>query len=284
MTQRMLIRRIRAAKTESGRTVAHLFTNSRQRYPELVLFELSDLLTVGIDPDTLTQDDTTCRFWAHYEISDKQNSAGNPYRNVLHLEAIDAPASTTSTDTTAILDELRNITNQLERLHATMALIAPQAAPQIQAAGDQPHDLAAAIHAAAANNPNHIAHNLTKKPNGDAPKNDAAEHFFTQCTVAQADGVPRDIIDDVTEFVNSGGYVLATACMAAEVRRRPNADYDYRRALVARMREIMAHPLVTTKTITHNLPEGWEWLSTAAEIKRAGIALASQIEEEGGQV
>jgi hypothetical protein len=48
-------------------------------------------------------------FWAIYELSDKVNKAGNPYKDVIALEAIDKPATTTSADNSALLAELRAI-------------------------------------------------------------------------------------------------------------------------------------------------------------------------------
>lgn len=112
MTERMMITKlIRVTETR-----ADLFTKGR-KWPDLKLFDISDLLDVGIDPTILElHKEAPCRFWAHWELSEKLNSEGNPYKNVVALEAIDKPATSTSTDNSAILTELRAIKTLLLQL------------------------------------------------------------------------------------------------------------------------------------------------------------------------
>jgi hypothetical protein len=94
-------------RTEPNR--AELYAKGH-KWPDLRLFDLADLLDVGIRPEELQlHAETPCRFWAHYELSEKLNAAGNPYKDVIALEPVDKPATTTSTDTSPILAELRAI-------------------------------------------------------------------------------------------------------------------------------------------------------------------------------
>lgn len=108
MTEKLRITRVRRGRTKSGKIVAELRTaNTRLEYPELILFDLDALRQVGIDPNQLTEEDVYCQFFANYELSEKLTSNGTPYRDIVSLEAIDAPASVTSTDNSALLGELR---------------------------------------------------------------------------------------------------------------------------------------------------------------------------------
>lgn len=110
MTERVRITRARAAKARSGKDVVELFSHdTRLEYPALYLFDFSLLPNVGIQPDELTADPVHCNFWGLYVLSNKLNTHGNPYKNVIALEPIDAPATSTSTDTSAIVAELRAI-------------------------------------------------------------------------------------------------------------------------------------------------------------------------------
>ena len=112
MAERMLITKL--VRTEPTR--ADLYAKGHQ-WPDLKLFDLSDLLDVGIEPAGLEiGEEVPCRFWAIYELSDKLNKAGNPYKDVIALERVDGPATATSTDTSALLEELRAIRALLERV------------------------------------------------------------------------------------------------------------------------------------------------------------------------
>jgi hypothetical protein len=112
MAERMLITKL--VRTEPTR--ADLYAKGHQ-WPDLKLFELSDLLEVGIDPGGLEiGEEVPCRFWAIYELSEKLNQAGNPYKDVIALERVDALATATSTDTSALLEELRAIRALLEQV------------------------------------------------------------------------------------------------------------------------------------------------------------------------
>lgn len=87
------------------------------RYPDLRLFDLSDLAEVGVDYANLAEGaETPARFWAAYELSDKLNKRGNPYKDIVALEPIGAPATTTSADNSALLAELRAVRALLQAL------------------------------------------------------------------------------------------------------------------------------------------------------------------------
>ncbi|MBN1936256.1 MAG: hypothetical protein JW934_16425 [Anaerolineae bacterium] len=109
--KRMIIAKVVRSDTKNGKPVAELYSdNLRFEYPELQLFDLSQLLLVGIDPNAL-QDGVEhwCRFDAWYVESDKLNKNGNPYKDVVRLEPIALPGADD-----AIVDEIRD-------LHTTVA-------------------------------------------------------------------------------------------------------------------------------------------------------------------
>ena len=125
MAERMLITKL----VRTAQTRAELYARGHQ-WPDLKLFDLSDLLEVGIDPNQLPiGQEEPCRFWAIYELSEKLNKAGNPYKDVIALERVDGPATTTSTDTTALLSELRAIRELLEAMAVAQGLLAPTTPP-----------------------------------------------------------------------------------------------------------------------------------------------------------
>jgi len=112
MTERMLITKL----IRIDETRADLYARGHQ-YKDLTLFDLSDLALAGINYDSLPiGKETPCRFWAHYELSDKLNQAGNPYKDIITLEPVDMPATATSVDTSALLGELRAIKALLAHL------------------------------------------------------------------------------------------------------------------------------------------------------------------------
>jgi hypothetical protein len=123
MAERMLITKL----VRTDQTRADLYARGHQ-WPDLKLFDLSDLIEVGLDANALPiGQEVPCRFWAIYELSDKLNKAGNPYKDVIALERMDGPATTTSTDTSALLVELRAIRELLEAIARAQGLQAPAA-------------------------------------------------------------------------------------------------------------------------------------------------------------
>jgi len=87
------------------------------KFRDTLLFDVSDLMEVGIDPNELeVGQELAVRFWALYELSDRTNKSGNPYKDILALEPTDKPATSTSVDQSAVLEELRAIRVLLQRL------------------------------------------------------------------------------------------------------------------------------------------------------------------------
>lgn len=79
---RMLI--VKLKRTDE--TQAELFAKGH-RYPDLKLFDISELATVGIDFAELPiGQELPCRFFAVWQASTKLNSEGNPYKDVCWLE------------------------------------------------------------------------------------------------------------------------------------------------------------------------------------------------------
>jgi hypothetical protein len=126
MAERILITKVK--RTDATR--AELYGKGHQ-YADLRLFDLSELSTVGIDPAALPiGQEQPARFWAIYELSDKVNKAGNPYKDVIALEAIDKPATTTSADNSALLAELRAIRKLLTTMAEAQGLAVSQVPPE----------------------------------------------------------------------------------------------------------------------------------------------------------
>lgn len=115
--QRILIGSVELDKTRGGKSVANLYsTDTRLQFPALRLFDLSALEMVGLDPNEMGAERVHRRFWAYYTQSEKANAQGNAYKDVEYLEPLDHLATTTSTDTSAIVAELRAIRALLEAL------------------------------------------------------------------------------------------------------------------------------------------------------------------------
>jgi len=85
-----LITRIELGETEDGKSVVGMYEdNPKLRFPSLRLFDLSQLFTVGIDPNELEKsEECFVRFFAYYTESDRTNQAGNKYLDVTHLEPV----------------------------------------------------------------------------------------------------------------------------------------------------------------------------------------------------
>jgi len=142
MTERTLVTKLIYSKT-----TGHIDLIGRgHQYKDFTLFDASDLQEVGIDINSLeTGVEIPCRFWAIWEASDKRNKAGNPYKDIVALEPISKPATTTSTDTSSLLDELRGVNVQLEALIqlftplvSRLLATEPPAAPPAPAADPYP--------------------------------------------------------------------------------------------------------------------------------------------------
>ena len=119
MSERMLITKL----VRKGDR-AELYAKGH-KYKDLTLFTISDLVDVGIEYEALQEGvETPCRFWAHYELSDKLNQHGNPYKDILMLEPVDKPATTTSTDNSALLAEMRTMVAELCAIRAVLEMLA----------------------------------------------------------------------------------------------------------------------------------------------------------------
>lgn len=128
------------------------------KYPDLKLFDLADLADVGIAFEELPiGQEIPVKFMAYYEESAKTNQAGNPYKDVVRLEAIGAPASAASTDRSALVAELRTIRGLLqilvdrelglspEDLDELFPAEAPETAPPIPPLPPDPRDRPGAL-------------------------------------------------------------------------------------------------------------------------------------------
>jgi hypothetical protein len=270
MTERYLIGLTKAGTTKAGRPIAELYsTDTRLEFPVLVLFDLSMLTTVGIDPNGLHADGIHLRYWAHYEESDKRTSRGNPYRDVLYLEAIDSPATTTSTDTSAMLEELRKIRGLLQQIAgATMTAPDPDPYPAGNPTADEEEYPAVARILAAG-----------RQPRSDEPQqNGERDKFFETVANARAEGVPAETVDAIILLADQQGWTLATECLTAEIARPAGKKLDHRHAVIARLEELLGDPLVATGQVEHNLTPGWQWTMSKAAIVAEGKRILAEIE------
>lgn len=284
MTEKILIKRIRKAQTQSGKTVAHLFSNSIQRYPELVLFELADLLTVGIQPETLTPDDQPARFWAHFEVSEKTNSKGNPYRNVLYLEPAQTQAAQNA-ETDDLLTELKAIRAQLDAIHAILTDHQLQPAPAIGA--QDPHveharEIEKAGTALLAPDPEKLHKQADEETDyAPTPNHDALTKFYDLAAQASTDtNMP---LTDATAILDAvagdHGFELALQCLQAEMQRPRDKKYQHRQQIIARIKELAAEPLVTNGLVENPLTPGWQWIKSRDELIDLGRALRAALDD-----
>lgn len=225
MTERFLIAKTKLGKTLAGKPVGHLYsTDTRLRYPVLILFDLSMLKSVGIDPNTLDEQGVVGRYWAYYEESTtKKTSKGRPYLDVLYLEPIDKPATSTSTDTSALLVELREIKNLLQYLVNRLIDDSPPAtSPRSPAPSPAP---APAPDDHQDDNNDHFADvTLTDTPPPEAadPKlsaNEAREKFYA-LTVAADGVVEQRQINALLTYANSYSFADALVKLQNLVERK----------------------------------------------------------------
>ncbi len=134
MAERILI--VKVVRTTA--TQADLY-GARHQYKDLTLFNVAELAAVGIDPAALPiGQETPARFWAIYELSDKLNKVGRPYKDILALEPMDTPATSTSAAVgdPAILAELRAIRALLGVLVEAQGLALPDLEEQDRDPGE----------------------------------------------------------------------------------------------------------------------------------------------------
>ena len=205
MTERIRITRIELGETQTGKAVAHLFTPGAQfaKYPVLTLFNPGLLVGVGIDPNSLTEGKPIyCSLWAHYEISEKMNGRGNPYKNIVSLERIDAPATTTSTDNTAVLAELRAIKALLLELAAGSTPPAAEQAERIHALNQAGRTGPLETPAPAWKPP---------EPGPELTEAQARTEFYELTGPAVIAGTDPGKINDLTSLANGDGWNKALA-------------------------------------------------------------------------
>ena len=201
MTERIRINRIELGATQSGKAVTHLFAPGAQfaEYPVLTLFDPSLLISVGIDPNTLTEGKPIhVSLWAHYELSEKLNQRGNPYKNIVSLERIDAPATTTSTDNTAVLAELRAIKALLLELAAGSQPLATEQAKRNHALNRVGRTNSQA---------DPQATEPVREPEPELSEADARTEFYTLAGPAIAEGrADPGAINDLAKSANGEGW------------------------------------------------------------------------------
>ena len=232
---RFLIGSFEKATTTTGRDVVDLFdVDTRLEYPVLRLFDLSALAAIGIDPNAIPEGRQFRRFYAYYRESDKRNRAGNPYRDVVHLEPIDTPATaadpsrvpSAAVDPAALLAELRAIKGLLvtiaKHLHLdpTATCPAPPAAASPEPE-EEPNPVAATIVDALTTDPvgapspkgrrapsaapNHNGRTYgdgSQPTNGPADQGSAAERAAFDLFLAANDRPPANV-QELRRFVSS---------------------------------------------------------------------------------
>lgn len=256
MTEKMLI-----TKLVRNGDRADLYGKGH-RYRDMILFDLSDLADVGIDYASLQDGiETPCRFWALYELGEKVNGAGNPYKDIVGLEpaasAQDPTPPPHPLDPAPILDALATLTGEVRAIKALLIRVAHPAPGE-----DQPPDagnLAAAFFGGAV---------------ADA---DGRARFYDLVAVGLGDGtLHQDDVDAVLTELNMLGWPGAVDCLQLEMDRRRNSEpkeMSYRQAVIARLLELHKAPPVATGKVTADLEPGWRWLTSTEDLIEAGKAL-----------
>jgi hypothetical protein len=176
------------------------------KFPVLYLFDPGLLVQAGIDPNLEEGKPLHVNLWAHYEVSTKKNSQGNPYKDVVSLERIDAPATTTSTDTTAMLAELRAIKALLLEL-ATNGQ-PPAAAPT----PDEDQDHARRVHALnRAGRTGTASDPQATEPAEVLSEAEARTAFYELAGPAITAGTDPAAVNDLTALANGSGWNEALA-------------------------------------------------------------------------
>lgn len=205
---KFLIAKVHAGKTKAGKAVANLYSNdTRLVFPVLVLFDISMLSTVGIDPNEIAQPVYT-RFWAYYNTSDKLRSSGKPYLDVLYLEPIDSPATSSPMDGDAILRELQAIKGILIGMAGSSAT----QAPDVPAPQRTPEPAAAPA-------PDNNRPERPKKAAPEMTEARAREEFYTIASQAVPAGqIGFDRVNELAERqANGTGWNAALAALTAEL-------------------------------------------------------------------
>lgn len=202
MTERIRINRIELGATLAGKPVIHLHAPGAQysQYPVLYLFNPGLLIAIGIDPNSLNEDPLHVDLWAHFETSEKLNSKGNPYKDIVSLERIDALATTTSTDNTAVLAELRAIKALL--LDLATGSSSTRRAERIQAVMQAGRSTGTAV------DPQQTAE---PKPEPELTETEARTEFYTLTGPAVIAGTDPLAINDLTALANGDGWNKALA-------------------------------------------------------------------------
>ncbi len=267
MTERYLITRVKKSQTTTGKTVVDLYSR-RLEFPVLRLFELAELADVGIDHTQLDGQEMHVKFWAYYQESEKTNGRGNPYKDVLYLEPTDGQDTGDDPD---LLDALQTLIDETRAIKALLQQIVGQtAAPDPAPAPADPNA--------------HLAH-LLHKPDPTAPPPDPnpdADHFFTLSAQAAADGLDQATIDQIlTQIAGNHGFPLAAQCLAAEMKRKPGDELEYRRSVIARMHQVLAAPQVAAGLVQPDLEPGWQWLTKTDALVKEGKRLLAAIQSHG---
>lgn len=114
MAERMLIARLKRTSPTQGELY-----QAKHKYADLKCFDLGMLADAGVDVETLQIGvEIPVRFWAVWEYSERLNKAGNPYKDLLIVEPMHAPATVTSTaiGDPEVLGELRAIRALLQAM------------------------------------------------------------------------------------------------------------------------------------------------------------------------
>lgn len=115
--------RVEITRTRKNKPVANLYA-PRLEFPVLQLFDLAELVTIGIDPNS-EQKEHAVIFLAHWQEGEKLNSKTNPYRNVTRLEPLAALAPTPATSDpealAAVVAQLDRIERKIDAIRAAAA-------------------------------------------------------------------------------------------------------------------------------------------------------------------
>ncbi|MCP5095107.1 MAG: hypothetical protein GY943_06115 [Chloroflexi bacterium] len=123
----VMIDRILKEKTKKTKRIVISLYHGGLEYPVLQVFNLAKLFAVGIDPNSLKENEEVhTAFYAHW-VEGKNNSKGTPYKNVTHLEPAAATATAAATASPELTELLQGINQKLDFIIMSIDASTPEA-------------------------------------------------------------------------------------------------------------------------------------------------------------
>ena len=167
-----------------------------------MLFDLAALSVVDIDPNNLPEAAHYTRFFAYYRESEKVNKEGNRYKDILYLEPCTKQQPCTDTD--EILDALRILYTEIQKIRiAVQAIQTGKAPPPPAAPAPGPKPPAT----------------TSPAPLPELPVNEARNLFYSLIAPAMATGqISAQTSSDLSQHANGHGWNEAVKELQARLK------------------------------------------------------------------